>query len=57
MNIDIQYDVPILVTEDQYRRLIVKCAGIIAHRQEEGKFYIKVLLMKHANFVKNILQE
>lgn len=56
--LEIKYDVPIEVTEKQYKILIVKCAGIIVHRYDEKakKYYIKVWNIGAINFIKEILE-
>jgi len=43
---------PIEVTKKQYDRLIVDCAGIIAHRAENGRYWIKLMMPKFKHFVK-----
>jgi hypothetical protein len=49
---EIKYNTPIEVTEKQYRKLMTECAGIVAGRKENGKYYIKVWLMKYAGYVR-----
>ena len=51
----IQYDKPIQVSEDKYRFLMNKFCGIIAGRVDNGKFYIKVWLMKYAPIIEKYL--
>lgn len=54
----IQYDKPIEVTKKQYDKLLVKCAGIVAHRiDNEGKYWIKVWFMQYKDMVQKILNE
>ena len=53
----IKYDTEIEVTAAQYSVLTTHLAGIVAHRQEAGKYYIKVLLMKYSKYVKQILSK
>ena len=53
---NINYNVPIEVTEKQYNVLIKEMAGVIAHRQEDGKFYITCWLMSYAKHVKRIIE-
>jgi hypothetical protein len=50
-------DKPIEVTEMQYRVLMNECAGIVAGRKAEGKFYIKVWMMKYAPGIKSFLEK
>lgn len=52
---EIKYDVPIEVTEKQYNILVRDCCGIIAHRKSDGKFYIKVWVMKYKKLVQQII--
>ncbi len=52
---EIKYNVPFEVTEKQYNRLMVDCAGIVAGRKEKGKFFIKVWLMREVKEVQAIL--
>ena len=49
---DIKYDTPIEVSESQYKRLMTKCAGLIAGRQDGERFFIKVWFMEHVAYVK-----
>ena len=51
----IEYDKPIEVSKKHYDKLMSDCAGIVAGREESGKFYIKVWLMKYVHYVKMIL--
>lgn len=52
---NIQYDTPFEVTEYQYRLLMSKCGGIVAGRIEDGRYYIKVWLMRYKKEVERIL--
>lgn len=38
--IAVKYNTPIEVTEQQYSRIIVDYASLVAHRSEDGKFFI-----------------
>lgn len=49
------YDTETEVTEKQYHRVVIHCEGIIAHRSEDGKYYIKLLLTKYRDYVLQIL--
>ncbi len=51
----INYNEPIEVTEAQYTNLMNKCRGIVAGQIEDGKFYIKVWMMKYVDHVKQFL--
>lgn len=42
---DLKYDTPIEVTENQYRRIMSELKGVCAGRIENGKHYIKLWLM------------
>lgn len=46
-----KYDTQIEVTEEQYKYLTLKYAGVIAHREELGKYFIKVW---NINYIKEI---
>ena len=51
---EIKYDTPIEVNEKQYRKLMNECAGIVAGREENGKYYIKLWFMKYADYVRRV---
>lgn len=38
---NLQYDVPIEVTQKQYLVAIKYCEGLVCHKIENGKYYIK----------------
>ena len=52
---DIKYDTQIEVSKQQYDKLIVDCTGIIAHREQNGKYFIKVWYMKYKHIVLDCL--
>lgn len=52
---EFKYNTPIEVTKSQYNRLMVECAGIVAGREENGKYFIKVMIMKYVSIVRNVL--
>ena len=52
---EIKYNTPIVVTKEQYNRLLNDFAGIVAGREENGIFYIKVFIMKYNEYIKQIL--
>lgn len=54
--IEIKYDTPIEVSKEQYLLIINKFCGVVAHREHEGKYYIKVWVMGYANKIKEILK-
>jgi hypothetical protein len=44
--IEVEYDIPIEVTEKQYRRIIPRFRMIVAHRRDaEGRYWIKLWVM------------
>jgi len=51
----IQYDTPIEVNQTQYNICMRRHHGICAGRIENGKYFIKVLLMKYAKGVEKDL--
>jgi len=53
---EIGYDIPITVTEKQYRHLMKEFGGVVAGREENGKYYIKVWLMSYAEQVQRVLK-
>ena len=48
---EIKYNTPIEVNQKQYGICMSKHNGICAGRKEDGKYFIKVLLMKYAKEV------
>lgn len=44
---DLKYDASVEVSKEQYLMAKVKYAGIIAHRKENGKYYIKLWFMQY----------
>lgn len=52
----IEYDKEIEVSEEQYLLVLKEFSGVIAHRQENDKYFIKVLLMKYAGLIERILK-
>lgn len=52
----IEYNTSVEVTEKQYRELMNKFSGIIAGRSEDGKFYIKLWMMKYRFVIEEILK-
>ena len=47
----IVYDTPIEVSFEQYNYLRVEYRGCIAHREEAGRYWIKVWDMKYARSI------
>ena len=54
---EIKYDKEIQVSYQAYLLLKVHFAGIIAHREDNWKFYIKVWLMEYKGEVERILKK
>ncbi len=52
-----KYDTSIEVTEKQMNALTIQATGIVAYRKdkETSKCYIKVLLTRYSNYVKQII--
>lgn len=51
----IRYNTPIEVSEKHYRILVKEFAGVLCHKEKEGKFYIKVWLMQYSKYIKQVL--
>ena len=51
----IAYDQPFEVTRKQYDHLMENFKEIVAGQQSNGKFYIKVWLMRYADDVPKVL--
>lgn len=51
----IKYDVPFEVTKNQYNALMKDCSMIVAGRIDNGKYIIKVWMMKYVKYVYLIL--
>lgn len=51
------YDEQIEVTKDQYIYLINNFKGVIAHRMYQGKYYIKIWLMRYAPQIQQIINK
>ena len=45
----VEYDKPVEVGHEEYSKIMRIFAGIVAGRQEEGKYYIKCWLMKYSD--------
>lgn len=52
---EIIYNTPIEVTQKQYNVCMNTLSGIVAGRVDDGKYYIKVLLMKYKKQVNQVL--
>jgi hypothetical protein len=52
---EITYNTPIEVNKRQYQACMSNLSGIVAGRISDGKYYIKVFLMRYKKNVKQIL--
>ena len=52
---EIKYDVPIEVTQKQYNSIMNSCCGVVAGREADGKYYIKVWHMVYVHEVRKHL--
>lgn len=43
------------VTEKQYNYFRVNLSGIVAHKEEGGKYFIKVMIKKYYSYIQQIL--
>lgn len=63
MNDKVKYNIPIEVPDQNTYNILMSesgkkgLAGIIAGRKENGKFYIKLMLIKYKQLVTEILEE
>lgn len=51
----LQYGVEVQVTRSQYRRLVKAFPGVIAHRRNAGKYYIKLWDMRCKEQIEKML--
>jgi len=49
--------IPIEVTRQQYHACRAHLSGIVAHRQEAGRYYVKLMLQSYEKQFKLILQK
>ena len=52
---DLEYNIPIEVSEKQYRKVMSEGAGICAGREDNGKFYIKLWMSAYKDMVLKLL--
>lgn len=52
---DIEYDTPFEVTQKQYNAIMSNCQGIVAGREESGRYYIKIWLTKYSDLISKYL--
>ncbi len=58
MNITIdqlEYDKEVIVNKKQYLAAMSDCAGLVAGREENGIYYIKVWLTKYKKYILSVL--
>jgi hypothetical protein len=53
--VKIEYDKSVEVTEKQYKHITNEFCGFIAHRIENGRYFIKVWLMRYAKHIEQII--
>lgn len=51
-----KYDSPFEVTSEQYKNLMNQFAGIVAGKEEDGKYYIKVWFTKYIPMIEKVLE-
>ena len=51
-----KYDIPVEVTKEQYNYLKVNYAGIVAHKNEDERYWIKLWMMKYKDEIELFLQ-
>ena len=52
----IQYNKPHEVTKLFYFTVVPRLSSILAYRQENGKYYIKIMVSSYANFINDLLK-
>lgn len=50
---EVKYDIPFEVSREQYKVFMTQLAGIVAGREQNGKYYIKVWMPKLFNQIIN----
>ena len=50
-----KYDTPVEITKEQYNYLKVNYAGIVAHKNEDGRYWIKLWMMKYKDEIELFL--
>lgn len=53
---NVKYDVPIEVSQDNYNKIVRNYSGRIAHRTEDGKYFIKVWDMSCAREISRLVK-
>ena len=54
---DLKLNESIEVTEKQFKECLKDADGYVAHRQNKGKYYIKILIPGRTDKIKKILKE
>lgn len=55
--IKVQYNMSIEVSKVKYHELVHKFSGIIAHRVENNRYFIKVWIMRYKKRIEEILNQ
>lgn len=53
---NIEFDKEIEVTKEQYQKITHNFCGVVAHRVQDDKYYIKLWSMKYASGIQKILE-
>jgi hypothetical protein len=53
----LRYDTPTEVSKKAYDILVSDFSGIICHKVIDGKYYIKIWLMRYVKDVKKVINE
>lgn len=52
---NIKYDEPFEVNKTQYDKIMYHLAGVVAGREEDGKYFIKLWVTKYKNIIEQII--
>ena len=55
--ITVEYDTPTEVSQGQYLIMRKAFAGIVAHRQEKGRYWVKLLWPGHEGIAERFLNQ
>ena len=55
--IEIACNKPIEVTQEQYNMIVSIFPMIVAHREDKGRFYIKLWVMEYKDLLMKILEQ
>ena len=53
--IEVVYNEPIEVSRKKYRKALSTLGGIIAHRSEKGRYWVKLMVPKYKSKVSKVL--